>query len=403
MTAIKPAPAARAQPVPMACAQDERKQSALVGFVLNPIAGMGGRVGLKGTDGVVEEARARGARPVSPERAARCLAALAQALAASPAKPTPRWLVAGGAMGADALRAHRLGPFEVVHQPPPEPTREDTLQTVRRFVERSVALVLFCGGDGTARDVCSITGTAVPIIGIPAGVKMYSGVFGVSPTRTAALVAEYLAGSIGLADAEVLDLDEDAYRAGRWEARLFHAARTPFEPSLTQRAKVMSDARSDAEVTAAIAADVRETVQAAPDTLLLLGAGTTVRAVAEGLGVEHTLLGVDAVLAGRVVGRDLDADRLAALLERHPRCLLVLSPIGAQGFVLGRGNAQLAPEIVARIGRGGLVVVATPAKLARTRCLRIDTGDPALDAALVGDGFLEVRVGYHRRRMVRVE
>lgn len=373
-----------------------------IGFLINPIAGMGGRVGLKGTDGVVDEAVRRGAEPVAHGRAVEALRALRGLLAGSPGAVQVGWLTCAGAMGAAALEEAGFTGALVVRESGSATSAKDTEAAVAAFLEAGVDLILFCGGDGTARDICKAAGTGTPVLGIPSGVKMYSGVFGVTPARTAEILMGFLEGRLSLAEAEVLDLDEDRYRRDEWAVRLYYAARTPFEPSYSQTAKVLIEESSDAEVKEDIGEDLKEEIEANPDILYLLGPGSTVRTVAAALGIAKTLLGIDAIAGGRLVAADLDERGLLDLLEAHARRKLILSPIGAQGFVLGRGNLQLSPAVIRRIGHANLIVVATPAKLARTPVLRFDTGDEELDAAFAAQGYLSVRVGYHRRRLVKI-
>lgn len=372
-----------------------------VGFIINPIAGMGGRVGLKGTDDVVAEAVRRGALPVANARALEALQEFARLLAGSQHAPGISWLTAAGSMGRDALKAAGFASVEVVHAPAGMPSAEDTRVATRNFLAAGVDLVLFCGGDGTARDICAITGEAIPVLGIPAGVKMYSGVFGVTPTGAAQVLLRYLVGEIGLAVVEVVDLDEEKYRRDEWAVQLYMSARTPFEPTYVQAAKALIAGVDEEAVKEDIAAQLLEDIEAQPDTLFLLGPGSTVQAVGRALHVDKTLLGIDAVVGGAAVGKDIDERQILDLLARYPACKLVLSPIGAQGFVLGRGNQQLSPAVINRIGADNIVVVATPAKLARTPLLRFDTGDAGLDAALISRRFFSVVVGYHHLRLVK--
>jgi len=372
-----------------------------LGFIINPIAGMGGRVGLKGTDGVVGEARERGAQPVANARALETLRALARLRDGVSAAPAIEWLTADGEMGNDALRAAGFA-AEIVHRPAAEPSARDTTAAVEGFLARHVDLVLFCGGDGTARDICALTGETTPVLGIPAGVKMYSGAFGVTPARTAEILWRWLLGEIGLARVDIVDLDEDAYRRDDWAVRLYLTALAPFEPTLVQSAKALVAGRDEDAVKDDIADELRDAIAARPGTLVLLGPGSTVQAVARALGVAKTLLGIDAVVDGRVVGADLAEAQILALLDRYPERRLVLSPIGAQGFVLGRGNQQLSPAVIRRIGPENILVLSTPAKLARTPVLRFDTGDANLDADMISRKFLTVIVGYRRTRMVKV-
>lgn len=363
---------------------------------------MGGRVGLKGTDNVVEEAVRRGAKPTANARALETLRELKRLMAGLPSLALVEWLAASGDMGHDALRMAGFMGIEIVHSAPIASSARDTQSVVERLVAAKVDLVLFCGGDGTARDVCAVTGETTPVLGIPAGVKMYSGVFGITPARTAQILMRYLKKEIGLAHAEIVDLDEDKYRRDEWAVRLYMSARTPFEPTYVQSAKALIAGADEDVIKDDIAAQLREDIEASPHTLYLLGPGSTVQAVGRTLHADKTLLGIDAVVDGKVVGKDLAEAQILDLLDRYPVCKLVLSPIGAQGFLLGRGNQPLSPAVVRRVGIGNIVVISTPAKLARTPLLRIDTGDATLDTALISRKFLAVVVGYHRYRMVKV-
>jgi len=373
-----------------------------VGLLVNPIAGMGGRVGLKGTDGVVEEAIRRGAQPSANAKARAMLCALRRRLDETEPRIEIRWLTCGGAMGAEDLRAAGFEDLEIAYTPKDPPTRRDTEAAVAQFLARGVDLLLFCGGDGTARDICSVARQKVPMLGIPAGVKMYSGVFGASAPHTADILVAYLAGRVTPARADILDLDEDRYRQGEWVVRLYDVALTPFEPSLTQATKLLITGADEESAKAQIAEHVYEAMQAEPRTLFLLGPGSTVLSLGSRLAIDKTLLGIDAVIGGRLVGKDLNERLILELMTRHPAAKLVLSPIGAQGFVLGRGNLQLSPEVIRRIGGENIIVVSTPAKLARTPRLRFDTGDAALDAELAQRGYWPVVIGYRLSRLVKV-
>jgi predicted polyphosphate/ATP-dependent NAD kinase len=373
-----------------------------IGFLINPIAGMGGRVGLKGTDGVVEEARRRGAEPIAASRAAQMLDTFRAMLQGHDTDTTITWLTASGPMGGDALLGAGFTDVKSVHDPGPVTKSDDTRVTVERFLAAGADIVVFCGGDGTARDIAAITEKSVPLLGIPAGVKMYSGVFGVTPERTAEILFGYLEGQLELSDAEILDLDEERYRAGEWAVRLWLTARTPYEPSYTQASKVVIAEASDSEAKEDIALYLAEELATNPDILFLLGPGSTLQLIGRRFGIEKSLLGIDAVAAGRLVGSDLNEQGILSLLGQYPHRRLVLSPIGAQGFILGRGNLQISPDIVRTIGPDNLVVVATPAKIRRTPALRFDTGDRDLDAMLARSGYIPVVTGYRRRRLVRV-
>ena len=373
-----------------------------IGFLINPIAGMGGRVGLKGTDDVVEEAVRRGAKPTAHIRAQEALTEFQRLARRMNQPPDISWCTCSGSMGGDALTSAGFHHIKLVHTSPIRTTADDTRTAVKRFLEASVELILFCGGDGTAQDICSFVGQQTPILGIPAGVKMYSGVFGTTPRGTAKILMDFLEGRLHLSLADVLDLDEEGYRRGDWAVRLSHAALTPYEPVYTQAAKLLISEASDEVVKNEIAEYIRADIEKHPDRLYLLGPGSTVQALGKHLTIDKTLLGIDAVLAGEVVGKDLNEKQILNLLDHHPNCTLILSPIGAQGFVVGRGNLQLSGEVLRRIGTENIIIVATPEKLARTPLLRFDTGESELDSEFSGKGFVAVVIGYDRRRMVKV-
>jgi len=360
---------------------------------------MGGRVGLKGTDGVADEAAALGAKPIAQRRAGEALQVF-QELQTDDGTEI-EWLTCAGAMGADCLQSVGFMDVDVIYTPAKRSTREDTAGAVKRFADLRCDLILFCGGDGTARDICDVVGTTIPILGIPSGVKMYSGVFGTTPARTAEILQGFVRGRLKTAQVDVLDLDEARYRQGEWAVRLYYSALTPYEPSFSQAAKQLITEATDAAVKGDIAAYLCEMVRDRPDTLFLLGPGSTVQSVAHALAVDKTLLGIDAVAGGRLVASDLNETQILDLLDRYPSFALVLSPIGAQGFVLGRGNLQLSPTVVRKIGLGNIFVIATPAKLARTPIIRFDTGDEELDAALAERRYWPVIIGYRRRRLVK--
>ena len=368
-----------------------------IGFVVNPIAGMGGRVGLKGTDGRAEEAIARGAEPVSPRRAREMLDALRPLRTAAEV----HWVTCGGPMGSDLLAAAGFPPssFDVATEPPPHTSAEDTKAACRAFEKRGVELVVFCGGDGTCRDVLEVVGQRLPILGVPAGVKMHSGVFGIHPATVASILDAWVQGYLQVGDADVLDVDEEAYRRGEWSVRMFGTAKTLVEPTLVQTGKMMFAEVSDEAMKDEIADHVKELVEEEPGTLFLLGAGSTLEHVAKRLGVEKTVLGIDAILGGKVVGKDLDEAGILALLDQHPAAKLIVSPIGAQGFVLGRGNLQLSPTAIRRIGVPNVIVVSTPSKLNATPVLRVDTGDPELDREIAKKEYLFVVIGYRTSKL----
>ncbi len=368
-----------------------------VGFVVNPIAGMGGRVGLKGTDGLAAEAAARGAEPISPTRAGEMLASLKPLKAASEI----HWVTCTGAMGSTLLDVAGFPPtsYEIAAEPPARTSAEDTKAACRSFEARGAELIVFCGGDGTCRDVLDAIDQRLPIVGIPAGVKMHSGVFGIHPGTVAAILDAWLQGFLRVGEADVLDVDEEAYRRGEWTVRLYGTANTLVEPTLVQAGKMLFAELRDEEMKDEIADHVKEMVEKEPGTLFLLGPGSTLEHVGKRLGIDKSVLGVDAVLGGRLVGKDLDEAGILGLLDHHPHAKLVVSPIGAQGFVLGRGNLQVSPAVIQQIGLPNVVVVSTPSKLNATPVLRVDSGDAELDREFARKEYVFVVIGYRTSRL----
>jgi predicted polyphosphate/ATP-dependent NAD kinase len=352
-----------------------------VGLIVNPVAGMGGRVALKGTDGadVVAQARSLGATPVAGERAERTLARLKTRL------PDLQLVAAAGPMGADAAAAHAFA-TEVLPVPAGdhETNAEDTRAAARLLLERGVDLILFAGGDGTARDIHDAVGNQALVLGIPTGVKMHSGVFATSPESAGEVAALYVDGApVRVRDGEVVDVDEDAVRNGAITTRLYGALRVPDDGARVQPTKAGGQARSDEAALDAVCAEIASDMD--PRRLYVLGPGTTTARVALRLGLRATLLGVDVVRAGRLVAADVAERELLELLADAP-ATLVVGVVGGQGALFGRGNQQLSPTVLRRIGVENVVVVAGLRKLLALDppSLRVDTGDPHLDAALTG-------------------
>jgi predicted polyphosphate/ATP-dependent NAD kinase len=368
-----------------------------IGLIVNPIAGMGGSVGLKGTDGAetLAKARARGAVPRARERAHRAMAALAAAL------PGASVVAAAGAMGADTVVGLDLNHGVLDGATAAETDAADTRRAAEALAALGITAVLFAGGDGTARDVAGVLGLQTPMLGIPCGVKMHSGVFATSPEAAGRLAADLLrtgGARVGLRRVEIMDIDEDAVRAGRLSPRLHGYARTPHARSLLQAAKSASPRSDAALLDAACAAIAREL---ASGVLYLVGPGTTAKRVLSALGLEGTLLGVDAVRDGALVGRDVSEAEALALSGDGPIGVIV-GVTGRQGFVFGRGNQPIGPEAIRRAGRAGLIIAAGAEKLATLAepRLLVDTGDPALDATLAG--HVRVRTGPRQWVLMRL-
>jgi predicted polyphosphate/ATP-dependent NAD kinase len=338
-----------------------------IGFLINPFAGLGGRVGLKGTDGLAKEAIERGAVPESPGKAVSTLNLLTHS--------DIRFLTCSGDMGENSMITAGIKNFTIVYRYNGISTGSDTKNACREFAAAGAELIVFAGGDGTARDVADATGTEIPILGIPAGVKMFSGVFAITPEAAADIIR---GAPMKIRDAEIADIDEEAYRRGEFHPRVYSIARVPFIAELTQGSKRVFESSDEDRAKIEIAQFLSEVI--ADGSLTILGPGTTTAAIARHLGIGKTLLGFDAVKEGKIIGMDLDEAGILSILEKEGNARVIVSPIGAQGFVIGRGTQVISPAVIRKVGIKNLIVAATPAKLAGTPVLYIDTGDPVLDA-----------------------
>lgn len=331
-----------------------------VGFVVNPIAGMGGRVALKGTDGLdaLREARARGAVPLAADRAREALALLVEKA------PPVSVLAAPGEMGAELARESGLKWEATAPAGGRDTTAADTRAAVAAIRRAGVDLLLFAGGDGTARDVLDGGGAELPVVGVPTGVKMHSGVFAATPRAAGSAAAAYLRDPRpdALREAEIADVDEARLREGRLESRLYGVVRVPRQPLLMVGRKEPSGLLSAAGVDALAAAIALELPS---ERLTLLGPGGSTAAILRHAGLSGTLLGVDAVRGGELVGRDLDEARLLRVVEVEggSGVQLVIGVVGGQGALLGRGNQQLSPRVLRRVGRERVRIVAAADKL----------------------------------------
>jgi predicted polyphosphate/ATP-dependent NAD kinase len=277
-------------------------------------------------------------------------------------------------------------------------TAADTTEAAKMMLAARVDLLLFVGGDGTARDVAQGVGEGLPALGIPAGVKMQSAVFAVSPLAAAESAAAFLRDrSRTVTKREVVDLAEETLQAGRISARLYGYLSVPAVRRWLQSRKVGSTASAGTveDIARAIVA------QMSPDVLYVLGPGTTVQSVATRLGIVKTLMGVDVVASGELVASDVTAVKLENLAK--PNTVIFISPTGGQGFLFGRGNQQISAVVLERVGLKGVVVLCTPEKLAgfSGHPLLVDTGDPAVDAKLTG--YVRVVTGYRESTFYRVE
>lgn len=367
-----------------------------VGLIINPYAGLGGPLALKGSDHVSEDLLQE-ARKTVEQGSSRAQTRCASFLAATSDLPV-HWITVEGSMGQASLGDRNAEILAFQAQTPS--TAEDTQRAAAMLMQASLDLLIFVGGDGTARDICSVVGTHVPALGVPAGVKMHSGVFAINPQSAADLVRSLCAGElVAMELAEVRDIDEQALAGGRVRARHFGDLRVPVSDSLVQQVKC-SGREDEGLVQAEIAAGILDLMQ--PGQHYALGAGTTVAAVMAALQLPNTLLGFDIVCDNQLVASDVPADVLEAWASRSD-LTVIITPTGGQGSLIGRGNQQLSPRLLRHLGRERIWVLATRNKLAALsgRPLRLDTGDAELDRTW--SGWWPVYSGFQQQLLYAVQ
>lgn len=365
-----------------------------LGLIINPLAGIGGAVGLKGSDGdsVVAEALARGAKARAPDRCKRALGAIA-ALSDS-----VKIFAAAGEMGGDLAQTMGFDVELIASNTPELTSAQDTIEAAKLLCQKGVDLILFVGGDGTARNIYSAVALDQAVLGVPSGVKMHSGVYAVTPEAAGEVLQLLVQGeAVPLRELEVRDIDEQAFREGRVRAKYYGEMRVPEAEQFIQQVK-NSGRTPEPLQQADIAATIIENMH--DDDLYVVGPGSTTLAVLADMGIEGTLLGVDLVLGQTLLAADVSAFDIDTALKKHEGSARILvTAIGGQGHVIGRGNQQITPAVLRRVGRAGLCIIATPSKLEELngRPLLIDSNDAQLDKAW--QGYHPVIVGYNESVM----
>lgn len=370
-----------------------------IGLIVNPVAGMGGRVGLKGSDGkkIHKMALALGAVPVSPERTCEALNVL------SGIQNKIELFTYPGEMGQDEAILCGLSPIVIGSIRKGKTTPEDTKNAARELENAGVDLLVFTGGDGTARNVYDAVSDRLTVIGIPGGVKIHSGVYAANPVKAARLVMDFVAcpGKIALQTAEVMDIDEEMVRHDKVSAKLYGYMKIPYERGLNQSSKAGSNPR-DEVFQDEIASDVIHNME--PDVIYLVSAGTTTKAVMDKLKVESTLLGIDALKNKQLISADLNESAILELLAREPETpfKIIITVIGRQGYIFGRGNQQLSPSVIRSVGKENVILIATINKILSLNAdpFLVDTGDPELDKEL--EGYIRVTTGFGKQHIYQV-
>lgn len=368
-------------------------------LIINPVSGIGGRVALKGSDGddIQQLARQRGAVALAEQR-------MQQAL---------QWLVdfkadihvytAANSMGGNLSKSMGFQTTVVYEVGSVDTCASDTINTAQKCIEQGVDCLLFAGGDGTARNIYSALENAhsvLPVIGVPAGCKIHSSVYAVTPSHAGELLSLIIKGrALALTEASVMDIDEDEFREDRVKAKLHGYLTVPAENQFMQNMKE-GGIRHEEITLQDIAAFISETMD--EDTLYLIGSGTTPKAILDELQLPATLLGIDAVLNHELVASDVSEQKILELLDRYAKVCLVITIIGGQGHVFGRGNQQISPEVIRRIEMQNIVIISTPEKIhsLNGQPMRVDTGDESLNKLLYG--MVPVVTGYDEKTLYRI-
>ena len=368
-----------------------------LGLIINPWAGIGGPAGLKGSDGAetVAQALDAGIEPQSHKRAAIALQAL------QPFSDALEIVTYAGDMGEDLARDLGFRVQVAGAAAAGRSTPADSEAAANDIRAAGADLIVFAGGDGTARNMVNALGDNFPVLGIPAGVKMHSACFAISPKAAGEVLRRLLAGElVDLHQREVRDIDEKSFREGRVSTRYYGELLVPEEGHFLQAVKNAGREVEELAVADIAAEIIEEMGEQDPHTLYIFGPGSTTLAVLSELGEDGTLLGVDLWRDGALLAADVNALQIADAIKRHREdnpenpVKIVLTAIGGQGHLIGRGNQQLSPAVLAAVGREHLMVVATKTKITELggRPLLIDSGDPRLDQDW--SGFIPVVTGY---------
>jgi len=370
-----------------------------MGFLVNPIAGMGGRVGLKGTDRISKKALALGAKPVAPAKAVEFLLRLKELDLTSRID----FVTCPGVMGEKEVKAAGLKAQTLSMRSKAQTSAEDTKKAVKHFAALGVDLIAFVGGDGTARDILDALHSSKDtlVLGVPSGVKMYSGIFAANSRDAADIIEAVIEKWAQTMDFEVMDIDEKAFRNDKLSVSLYGFLKGPFVPMRSLGSKQVSpDTVDELENQMAVARFIVEDMN--PKAAYILGPGSTVKCIADLLGVEKTLLGVD-IYRNKSVVKDVNEKKMLSLINDWQNTWLVLSPIGRQGMLLGRGNQQISPKVIRKIGKDRMIVGATRSKIQGIEggVLRVDTGDAEVDEML--RGYIKVAIDYREWRLLKVQ
>lgn len=365
-----------------------------MGLIVNPVAGIGGKVGLKGSDSkeILEKAFKLGATPISPVRTKQFLKHL------HPVKSAISIICYPNEMGEDIVRECGFTPTIIGKIEKGNTSAADTKNAAMKMRDMGVKLIVFVGGDGTARDIFDSIDQTIPVLGIPSGVKIYSSCFGINPRSAARICMKFLWEELPIREGDVLDIDEEKYRNGKLDIKFYGNMLIPYEPTLVQDSKMASPfTTNEHENQLGIAYQIIEEMD--DKTIYILGPGTTVMSITEVLGENKSLLGVDLLKNKKIIALDVGEKQILEYIDDNAK--IIVSPLGRQGILFGRGNQQISPRVIRKVNPKNIIVLATRYKLRSINALRVDTQDPKLDEEL--KGYIRVVVDYNELRMMKVE
>lgn len=366
-----------------------------IGFIVNPIAGMGGKVGLKGTDGaeILKKAIELGAYPEAPEKAKKALKVL------EPIKNKMKFITCPGDMGENQVS--ELGfKYELIGDKKDKVGPKDTELAASQMLDMNIDLLLFAGGDGTARNIYNAIGDKLPVIGIPAGVKIHSAVYANHPRSAGEIALKYLKGeSVIIKEAEVMDIDEDAYRRGHITAKLYGYMKVLYERQLVQTLK---SAKPELEDSALDGIAERIILEMEDDVYYIIGSGTSIRPIMDRLNLDNTLLGIDILKNKELLISDATEKEILETIDKG-RAKIIVTVIGGQGYIFGRGNQQISGNVIRKVGIENIQIIATKNKLVSlgSQPILVDTGDDEVNNLF--NRYMRVRTSYNEEGIYKVK
>ncbi len=377
-------------------------------MLVNPDAGLGGKLGFKGSDGRATEARNVGAEERAGPRMRESISHLFKILN-SRKNLEYQLIICGGIMGSTWLSDIDLSGQKVIGNWSGYTCSKDTTNAIELLLKENIDLIFYSGGDGTTRDIVKTLENygkqTLPLVGVPSGVKMYSGCFAEDPFAAAEVLAAWINEELGLSSTEVLDMNEEFYRSGEWKIDMFGEVTTPASPLWIQGSKHQIQAVGEDEVIESLSDHISEMYVQKNDHLIIWGAGGSLNKIAKLCGLETSLLGIDVSSGNNLIGKDLSENQLLDILKENNsnHVILLLSPMGGQGFLIGRGNLQLSPEVLKTVGIENIIGIATPAKLLSISRIRIDTGDKSLDNQIRSKKYIKIIQGYRTIKIVKID